>query len=219
MVPSLPLVLKTPPIFSDARADCVAARLACRVGVRRGFHQAQTKQRRGRPEDYVVGGKRAGKVRLRQRASRSVGTARDGVEVVDSAVECAAGSLDKAGFEHRTIRSNKGRNRVSRAIQRGQRYLRIRNRVLRTEKARAGASDCGLSMALRTAIPVEGWTKTRSRFAGDAAGNRIDFLKTKLSLVEKSLLIRVEGWIKTSRRRRTRARTRIVLRVNRRRSR
>src|SRR5580700_7261387 len=31
MVPSLPLVLKTPPIFNDARADCVAARLACKL--------------------------------------------------------------------------------------------------------------------------------------------------------------------------------------------
>jgi hypothetical protein len=48
-------------------------------------------------------------------------------------------------------------------------------------------------VALRTAVPVEGWTETRSRFAGNAAGNRIDFLKTKLRLVEKSLLICVEG--------------------------
>src|SRR5580698_833153 len=31
MVPSLPLVLKTPPILSAALADCVAARLACRL--------------------------------------------------------------------------------------------------------------------------------------------------------------------------------------------
>ena len=48
-------------------------------------------------------------------------------------------------------------------------------------------------MALRAAIAVEGRTETRSRLAGNAAGNRIDFLKTQLRLIEKSLLIGVES--------------------------
>jgi hypothetical protein len=71
-----------------------------------------------------------------------------------------------------------------------------------------------LSMALRTAVPVEGWTEAHSRFASDAAGNRIHFLKTKLSLIKKRLLIRVKSWIKTSGSRRARARTRIALSMN-----
>jgi hypothetical protein len=84
-------------------------------------------------------------------------------------------------------------NRVSRTVKRGQRYLRIRNRILRTEKSRTGTADRWLGVTLRTAIPVEGRTETRSRFAGNAAGNRIDFLKTKLGLVEEGLFIGVEG--------------------------
>jgi hypothetical protein len=69
-------------------------------------------------------------------------------------------------------------------------------------------------MALGATIPVESWTKAHSRFASDPAGDRIHFLKTKLSLIKKRLLIRAKSWIKTSGGRRARARTRIALRMN-----
>ena len=75
-------------------------------GVGRGLNQAQAKQGRGGAENHIVGGKSGGKVGLRQGAARGVGTAGDGVEVVDSAVERAVGSLDEAGFEHRAIRGD-----------------------------------------------------------------------------------------------------------------
>ena len=87
MVPSLPLVLKMPPIFSAALADCVEARLACRAESGVASTSPSPNSGVGMRKITLLAESAVGKVRLPKAAADGIGTSGDGVKVVHSAVE------------------------------------------------------------------------------------------------------------------------------------
>src|SRR5262249_39249775 len=101
--------------------------LQARVG--RVLHQAKPEGGRGDAEDRVVGRERTGEVGLLEDAAWGIRASGDGEQVMYPAIWRAVRIFDEPYFAHRTIRLDKGRHRVLRPVQRGDRNLRIDRRA------------------------------------------------------------------------------------------
>src|SRR6202041_190000 len=84
--------------------------------VRDIFHQAGAEHWRRNAEDGVALGYRGGEVRLRIHATWSIRSAGDGEEVMNSSIRSAIRLRDEAHFADRTVRENKFRKLVRRAV-------------------------------------------------------------------------------------------------------
>src|ERR1700677_874384 len=129
---------------------------------------------------------------------------------MNAAIERSIGVSDKTRLTHRPVGGDEFGNRVGGSGEIGQRYLWIRNRILRAGHARTGTAYRGLGVAHVATVAVERWPKSRA-----GSRDRVHFLEALKGLGEKGLLVAVERGVCPARRRGSRSRAGIALRPGR----